>query len=68
MRKVALGTAKDIVQLKLGQMHDVTWQSNAFDGLCAKAGNGAGAKAPSGPVKDMGTRQRLWAQPRTLYS
>lgn len=58
----ALGTAKDIVQQKRGQMHGVTWQRNVLDGLCAKAGNGAGAKTPSGPVKYRGVRQRPWGK------
>ncbi len=43
-------------------MHDVLRQSNDTDGLCAEAGNGAGVKVPSGPVKFRGVRQRPWGK------
>ena len=38
-----------------------TWH-HVGAGLGAKAGNAAGAKAPSGPVKYRGVRQRPWGK------
>lgn len=40
----------------------LTWLVRAGAGAGAKTGNGSGAKAPSGPVKYRGVRQRPWGK------
>ncbi len=44
------------------QAHVLMWLVCTGAGAGAKAGNGGGAKAPSGPVKYRGVRQRPWGK------